>query len=877
MKHPARRALRPVLCAALLVALLPPEAVRAAAVAIEAGAVRAPVSIAAGAAVSAGASAVPALYAPALASTPALSASAVVSAASTPLAAPAAASAAASGSAPASAPAAAAASANAPAAAPVDGAPREDALPAEMPAPAASPAPVAAPAPAVAPQPAAVVARGGAWFARAKALFARGAAPVAPESAAAAKSAADAAFDGASAAPDAEFAVKAPQGPLGRLRVRARDWALAKKERFKAKRGVAHDDFGGPKRAPFTRRGKAAYGLRWGLNLIGLSALVAVVIEPLFKLLKWPLHVSPDQLHAFGRVELLTSFGPNEIAEALASSPLSFLALRIPLATGIEELTYRFLDFGLVFGALAAAKQVTSLVAGLLEKEPDATGLRSMVQRALRVVGGFLSYFAFPIAALQSSYAFAAAHFEHWGISPAVFAVNLVGGYVLARVAYKTRGLFAPFIAHLTFNLAILGGVLLLVAFEMPRASMVYGLVAAVVGLISLWRTFRAGRSERLLRYVRRGAWSLLVLGLLNPFSPLPHGVTTTAPFDSIPEHDPDLSAMHAAAAAPSAAPAAAPAPAPAVPDAADMIARVKPAVVQIVVRSEGGYALGSGVIVATDGRIVTNAHVVGDRRPGQEVLVQLNDGRKLPGRILAVNHDRDLAFVQLPTLEKGAWPTAPFAARALREGDPVYGMGHPRGLPFTVSHGIVSGLDARGNMYVQYLQTDASINPGNSGGPLFNAYGEIVGINTMIYTESGGSEGIGFSIVAPSVVAALAQYDQSGNINTAALGIVVDLSTPLQPPLGVAVEFVRPGSGADQAGIRPGDVILDLNGESITRDGTAGAEQLSSALAKARPGARVEILVMRGDAVMTLAASLGAKWTSEETSTAHRFEKPAP
>jgi len=308
-----------------------------------------------------------------------------------------------------------------------------------------------------------------------------------------------------------------------------------------------------------------------------------------------------------------------------------------------------------------------------------------------------------------------------------------------------------------------------------------------------------------------------------------------------------------------------------------DMIARVKPSVVKIVVQMDGGYAIGSGTIVTPDGRVVTNAHVVGPKQAGQMVMVELIGGQKIPAKILAVNHDRDQAYLQLPRIvdkktgKTVAWPISRFAQTAPREGDEVFAMGHPLGLPFTVTKGIVSGLGSRANMYVQYLQTDASITHGNSGGPLYNARGEIVGMNTMGPENSGS---IGFSITAPSIVRGLIQYDAVGNINTAALGVITDLSNPDQPDQGVAVEFVRPGSAAAKAGLVPGDVIVGAAGEMIeSQGGRKSVHDLSAILAQAKPGDTIEIAVLRGDGVQTVKVTLDGKKTSEETSAAHGFD----
>jgi serine protease Do len=204
-------------------------------------------------------------------------------------------------------------------------------------------------------------------------------------------------------------------------------------------------------------------------------------------------------------------------------------------------------------------------------------------------------------------------------------------------------------------------------------------------------------------------------------------------------------------------------------------------------------------------------------------------------------------------------WPTVPLAPAAPAEGETVVAMGYPMGLPFTVTRGIVSGLGHRGNLYVTHMQTDAAINPGNSGGPLFNLKGQVVGVNTQIYTMSGGSQGLGFAITAPDVAMILAQYAQSGNIATAALGIIVDLSDP-NGGAHLVVEYARWGSAAEKAGLRRGDIIAMVNGQPIMGGGQPGAMQVAAILAKLKPGDKIQLGVIRGDQPVALEITLDPK-----------------
>ena len=295
------------------------------------------------------------------------------------------------------------------------------------------------------------------------------------------------------------------------------------------------------------------------------------------------------------------------------------------------------------------------------------------------------------------------------------------------------------------------------------------------------------------------------------------------------------------------------------------MVARVKGSVVNVIVRMPQGMATGSGFILTADGVFITNAHVVGSRQPGQFVEARIPGVQgMIKAKVLAVNHDKDLAIVQLaPRADGKPWPFVTLAPSAPREGEDVTATGYPRGLPFTVSAGVVSGLDGRGNMYVRHLQTDAAINPGNSGGPLFNSRGEVVGVNTQIYTQSGGSEGLGFSIMAPEVAHVMAQYAATGNIGTASLGIIANLSDPLAPEAGLEIEYIRHGSAAEKAGLKRGDLIIGVGEATISEGGQEAAGHIAAVLSKMIPGQKTTVTVLRGDEPVTLELTADAKVTS--------------
>jgi S1-C subfamily serine protease len=465
--------------------------------------------------------------------------------------------------------------------------------------------------------------------------------------------------------------------------------------------------------------------------------------------------------------------------------------------------------------------------------------------------------------------------------------LNIVAGLVLAGMAHRTRGRFtpgivAPFIAHLFFNLTILGVPLLALTFGLPQAAAVFAALSSIAGVVTLWYNWRAARKDRAAALKHAGSAAALLLVAALTAGLVSNGLQPRGAVESsflASRNQPyTAAAAGAASAADPKAPVDAtvetpsPEPAAASPSApAEMIARVKPSVVKVVVKEAKGYSIGSGVIVSPDGVVVTNGHVVGDgHKVGDVVSVRLSNGLKVPALIIAVNHNRDLALLKLPPLKSGKpWPISPFASHAPREGDVVYAMGHPLGLPFTVTKGILSGIGARGNSFVTYLQHDAAITHGNSGGPLYNEAGEIIAINTLGH-EAGG---IAFSIITPSVVAGLQQFAATGNMDTAALGIIINLSSPDQPEKGVVIELVRPGSAADKAGLRAGDLIIGIGDAELKDGGEDGVHQLGSILAKAKPGDKLPLGILRGDKQKILEVTLDARKTSEATSLAHNFD----
>jgi len=707
------------------------------------------------------------------------------------------------------------------------------------------------------------------WTQRLASLLGRKSAPAATPSAETAKADADKVFDGAA---ETEASTEGKPVSAGDIKITHSFKAglsaklTAHKALSAAKRAATVDEFGGPLTEPMTFRERLGYGLKQGLNLVGLGAILEVTLRPLLAVFPWPQYMSDTALSGFGRVALLAKYGPNEIIQGLATSPATFLGLNIPMAVAMEELTFRLLSFGVIFLALAAVKPVTRWISSLIEGLPDAAGVVGGAKRVLKI-GDWLSHLAFPIAAALSSLSFAAAHFATWGFSPFVLALNFILGLYLAHTAYRSRGLTAPIVAHLVFNLVTVGGLLVALTWS-PFAGAAFAVIAGLIGASSLLHGWLTRRKERAFRMANGGkALAALMLVAMSvsalngpAFSPSQQAASPTVVAAAIQQ------VQDKAAPAPVAAPAdAVTADSTAVESREAMVARVKGSVVNVIVRMPRGMATGSGFILTPDGVFITNAHVVGSRQPGQLVEARVPGVQGvMKAKVLAVNHDKDLAIVQLqPRADGKPWPVVKLASEAPREGADVTATGYPRGLPFTVSAGVVSGMDGRGNMYVKHLQTDAAINPGNSGGPLFNARGEVVGVNTQIYTQSGGSEGLGFSIMAPEVAHVMAQYAATGNIGTASLGIIANLSDPMAPEAGLEIEYIRHGSAAEKAGLKRGDLIIAVGDAAISEGGQEAAGHVAAVLSKMIPGQKTTVTVLRGDEPVQLELTADAKVTS--------------
>jgi serine protease DegS len=256
--------------------------------------------------------------------------------------------------------------------------------------------------------------------------------------------------------------------------------------------------------------------------------------------------------------------------------------------------------------------------------------------------------------------------------------------------------------------------------------------------------------------------------------------------------------------------------------------------------------SLGSGVIISPQGYVLTNNHVI---TGADEIQVLLQDGRSARAQVVGVDKDTDLAVlrVQLDSLPS----VAIGSTDNLRVGDIVLAIGNPYGVGQTVTLGIISatGRTHLGiNRYEDFVQTDAAINPGNSGGALINAYGELIGINTAIYSRSGGSQGIGFAIPTHLAANVMKQIIERGHVERGWLGIEAQDLTPqlaesfhLKDIHGMLIAGVLRGGPADDAGIQPGDVVASLDGRTVEN-----ARSAMSRIAQAGPGVKIRLGCIR-------------------------------
>ena len=289
--------------------------------------------------------------------------------------------------------------------------------------------------------------------------------------------------------------------------------------------------------------------------------------------------------------------------------------------------------------------------------------------------------------------------------------------------------------------------------------------------------------------------------------------------------------------------------------------------------RHEHGMAQGSGFFISADGYVVTNNHVV---EHASEVTVTTEGGKVVTAKVIGVDPKTDLALLKV---DGGDFPFVNFAAKAPRVGDWVIAVGNPFGLGGTVTAGIVSarGRDIGSGPYDDFLQIDAPVNHGNSGGPTFNVDGQVVGVNTAIFSPSGGSVGIGFAIAADVVQSVIEQLKTHGAVARGWLGVEIQPVTPdladtlgVKPDTGALVAKETADSPAAKAGVKVGDVIAEVNGEAV-----ADPRDLAKRIAALGPSKTAALTVSRDGKTQKIDVPLGAM-PADQTATAEAAPEPA-
>ena len=271
---------------------------------------------------------------------------------------------------------------------------------------------------------------------------------------------------------------------------------------------------------------------------------------------------------------------------------------------------------------------------------------------------------------------------------------------------------------------------------------------------------------------------------------------------------------------------------------------------------------------------ILTNAHVVDD---ADEVTVRLTDGREYKAKVLGKDKATDIAVIKidatgLPTVRIGD-------PKATRVGEWVVAIGAPFGLENTVTSGIVSakGRSLPGDAAVPFIQTDAAVNPGNSGGPLFNLKGEVIGVNSQIFSRSGGFQGLAFAVPIDVAMDVKDQIQTHGKVSHGKLGVTIQEVNQaladnfgLKTPGGALVSAVAKDSPAAKAGLEPGDVIVKFEGKDISR-----SSELPPQVAQVKPGQKVTLEVWRDGKAKTLTATMGERSDRNEVADARSGEAP--
>ena len=289
--------------------------------------------------------------------------------------------------------------------------------------------------------------------------------------------------------------------------------------------------------------------------------------------------------------------------------------------------------------------------------------------------------------------------------------------------------------------------------------------------------------------------------------------------------------------------------------------------------------SLGSGFIISSDGYVLTNDHVVGEM---DEITVILNDQREFRAELVGRDERSDLALLKI---DAKALPTLVLARdETLKVGQWVVAIGSPFGLDYSASAGIVSAIGRSipsahtESNYVPFIQTDVAINPGNSGGPLFNMDGEVVGINSQIYSPSGGSVGLSFAIPSSLALDVVAQLKEKGRVDRGWLGVVIQdvdknlaSSLGLDKPMGALINDVDPEGPAAKSGLKAGDLIINFNGTQVQT-----SSDLPYLVGRTSPNSKVPVVIMRKGKEQTLKVAVGILPVSPEEASARPAKAPA-
>ncbi|MBI5920124.1 MAG: DegQ family serine endoprotease [Betaproteobacteria bacterium] len=295
------------------------------------------------------------------------------------------------------------------------------------------------------------------------------------------------------------------------------------------------------------------------------------------------------------------------------------------------------------------------------------------------------------------------------------------------------------------------------------------------------------------------------------------------------------------------------------------------------VPREQESKSLGSGFIISAEGHILTNAHVVDG---ADEVLVRLTDKREYKAKVLGTDRRTDIALIKI---EASGLPVARLGdPNRLKVGEWVIAIGSPFGFENSVTAGIVSakGRSLPQESYVPFIQTDAAINPGNSGGPLFNMKGEVVGVNSQIYSRTGGYMGLAFAIPIDVAMEVQSQLKSSGRVSRGRIGVVIQEVTKdladsfgLSKPAGALVSSVEKGGPADKAGIESGDIIMKFDGKAVGQ-----SSDLPRLVGGTKPGSKSTIQLWRKGSIKDVSVVVGEIADEKATQrTSKRGKSSAP